>query len=415
MALRNPDWIRRRLVAIAGVEALSDGVARALLPMVAVAWLGAGGIALGVLNSASLVAFLLLSAPLGAVIDRRGLGGSRLMVRGSACRSIVAAGLVALFATGRLHGQVGLVVVVAAACLIGLCDVVFTAGLAVAVPRLVGVDEVAVTVGRLQASGHALAALAPLLLGAVALAMSAPLAWLVPAVGYLVSAAVALSLPAAAVAPQAGAGLRLGDGWRALATHRLLVRVTFANAAHNCATIAANLVVPIVALAELGVHPGWYAMAGGAGAVAGVVGALVAPKLSGRIGFQAARLVALGIGLIGWFALAVAWVGGGPSAAIGGVVAQLACGGFAGALAVVVGSDLVPRLVRPERLASALGAQRTVALGVMPVAGLVVGVLVDTVGIGIGFGAWGLLLAASALPLFGLGKVQQVAPEVDDA
>lgn len=71
---RSPDSERtsppRWFILTAALEAVGDGIARSLLPIVAVTILGAGPAYIGVLNAVALAGFLLLSLPLGALADR---------------------------------------------------------------------------------------------------------------------------------------------------------------------------------------------------------------------------------------------------------------------------------------------------------------------------------------------------------
>ncbi len=389
-----------RLVAVSGVEALSDGISRTLMPIVAITVLGVGGLGVGVVNSASLIAFLACSVPFGAAVDRRGWRATSLMANGSLVRAGVCACLVLSWLAGFLQGASGVAILLAAAFLIGLCDVVFSTGQGVATARMTDPTDVSRQIGRMQAAGQASAALGPIVLGAVLAVMGAPLAWLVPVGGYLVSTILSRSLHGERrPTPVSRGGER---GWRTLLRRPSLVRLSLANAVFNCAVTGANVVVPLVTLASLGIGAPTYAALGALGSVAGVVGAMVAPALDRILGLARARVLALILALLGCAALAGAWGGLLPGSPLVWVAAQQVATGFSTAVTLVVGSDLPARLIVPERLASVLGAQRTLVLGVMPLAGVAIGLIVDGAGLGVALAVWATLLAGSAIPLIGL-------------
>lgn len=116
-----PGWF----IVTAALESVGDGIARSLLPIVAVTILGAGPAFIGILNAVSLAGFLLLSLPLGALADRWS-APVRMMSASSLARAVaVLAGLCA-WALGMLDGVLGLVLLLAMALIIGIADVVFT-------------------------------------------------------------------------------------------------------------------------------------------------------------------------------------------------------------------------------------------------------------------------------------------------
>lgn len=83
---------------------------------------------------------------------------------------------------------------------------------------------------------------------------------------------------------------------------------------------------------------------------------------------------------------------------------QSALAGACGSVALVAGSDLPARLTPPDRLGAVMGAQRAIALGVMPVSALAVGTLGTAVGTAPACFVWLGLAAASALPCLKLGE-----------
>lgn len=85
---------------------------------------------------------------------------------------------------------------------------------------------------------------------------------------------------------------------------------------------------------------------------------------------------------------AIVWVG-----------AQAVLSGVASSVAMVGGSDLVPRLVPERHLGVAMGAQRSLVMGVMPIAGLASGLVGSALGAGPALWLWRAFAAMVAIPI----------------
>lgn len=78
----------RWFTATAAAESVGDSLARSLLPIVAVAVLGAGTATVGLLNALGLLAFLVLALPVGVLADRWS-APTRMMTLSSLVRAAV--------------------------------------------------------------------------------------------------------------------------------------------------------------------------------------------------------------------------------------------------------------------------------------------------------------------------------------
>jgi hypothetical protein len=274
---------------------------RGALPVVAVAVIGGGTGLVGVLNALGLAAFLLLGVRIGRVIDRVG-APERAMALSSVVRG--ACGLaVALMAWGGvLHGAIGAAALIVYAAVVGVADVFYSSGQGVLVARRLPREELRRGFGRIQTWALTGDGLGRLALAAVLAWGSTRWVWVAAAALYFLSC---LSLGGGLIAwARKGRGARaerqresgtrrpvgaleggpdVGRGaFHALLASAPLRRVTVSNAVANAAAMAANTVLPVMALSVLAVPPQWYVGVGVLGALGGVLGAAVGSALVAR-------------------------------------------------------------------------------------------------------------------------------------
>lgn len=179
-----------------------------------------------------------------------------------------------------------------------------------------------------------------------------------------------------------------------------LRKITMANTLNNAAVMAANTLLPVIALTTLDVSPATYAAIGAIGAVAGIVGAAGASTITRVLGLRTTR-VAAGAGTT--IAVVVVMLAGTVTSTLPGppepwLALQSALAGVCTSVALVAGSDLAPRLSPPAALGSVMGAQRTLVLGVMPLSALAIGGLASVFGAGAMTYVWLALALASIVP-----------------
>lgn len=395
-----PGWF----IVTAALESVGDGVARSLLPIVAVTILGAGPAFIGILNAVSLAGFLLLSLPLGALADRWS-APVRMMSASSLARAIaVLAGLCA-WALGLLDGVLGLVLLLAMALIIGVADVVFTSGRQILLPRLVPVGQIRPLVGKVQSASQASSLAAPFVLTVLLSLFAAPVAWIGAAVSYLASIFAQSALRSADARERPDVPIRtlhgqMREGFSLIASVPQLKMITVANMLMNSSSMVANTLLPVIALSTLRIPAAHFAALGSLGAVAGIAGAATASGITAKLGLRWTRVgtsVCASIGIV-IVLLLVARPGFLPGPPLAWVGAQYALTFFSTALALVAGSDLIARLVPRESLGVAAGAQRTLVMGAMPVAALAAGGLASMTTMSTAIGVWLALAALSLLP-----------------
>lgn len=164
--------------------------------------------------------------------------------------------------------------------------------------------------------------------------------------------------------------------------------------------MAANTLLPVIALSELRMAPVVFAGIGGLGAVTGVLGAASASRITARYGLRAVRISAAlttGAGVLPIVLIAAdASFLPGPAALWIGVFCALS--GFCTSVSAVAGADLIARLCPPEMLGRVAGAQRTVTMGIMPVSALLIGLLGTALGTQVATCVWLGLAVGAAFP-----------------
>lgn len=401
--------------ATAFAEACGDQMTRSLAPIIAVSLLGAGTATVGLLHSLGLAMFLLLSIPLGVLGDRLSRPVSMMSSSTSLRIAVLGCGVIA-WVLGVLQGALGLGILLGIALVIGIADVVFTTGRSVLVPRLVPPERIRPMMGSVHTAAQIGTVLAPLALTGLLTLTAPPLAWLGAALAYLGSLLAqrrlgghdhrietsALSRDAARPAP-------LCQGVSHLLSEPTLRRVTASSALHNAAAMAANTLLPVIALTEMGLAPATFAGLGGIGAAGGILGASSASHLTARHGLRRVRIaaaLATGAGVIPVLLLTVqAQSLPGPSSLWIGLFFGLS--GFCTSVSAVAGADLVARLAPHEMLGAVAGAQRTATMGIMPVSAMLVGLLGTLLGTSFASGAWLALALAAALPCLRLTDPEQ--------
>lgn len=407
MALRLPQSSTVRWFTLTTfAEAIGDQMARTLAPIIAVSLLGAGTATVGLLHSLGLGMFLVLSIPLGVLGDRISRPTAMMTTSTALRMAVIACGVLA-WTLGGLEGTVGIGILLGIMLIIGIADVTFTTGRSILVPRLVPADQIRPMMGTVQTAAQIGTVLAPVALTALLALAAPPLAWIGVVLTYLASLLTQSRLRghdrpadhASVPRPRAGS-----PPFRAGISHLLaeptLRRVTASSALYNAAVMAANTLLPVIALTELHLVPAVFAAIGGLGAIGGILGAASASRITARYGLRRVRITAaltMGSGVV--LVLLLTTDAGflpGPAALWIGVFYALS--GFCTSVSAVAGADLIARLCPPEMLGAVAGAQRTATMGIMPVSALLIGLLGTLLGTTIATGAWLVLALAATVP-----------------
>jgi MFS family permease len=271
------------------ISLVGDQITLLALPLTAVLLLDASAAQMGYLGAAALMPHLLFSLPAGVWLERVA-GRRRIMIAADIGRALLLASVPLAYAFdsvtfAQLYG-----VAFATGCLAVLFDISYSTLYVSVVER----EEYLEANSLLNGSRSLSYVAGPSLGGLLVQVLNAPLALLADAVSFLGSALLLglMRAPEPPVEPQethireqVAAGLRFIFG------NSFFRPSLAATATLNFFNLAFGALFILYATRELGVRPGTLGLVLGAGAVGGVLGAVVAGRLGRRIGLGPAFIV----------------------------------------------------------------------------------------------------------------------------
>lgn len=399
-----PLWRNRDFLVLWSGQVVSTigmRVAALAYPLLVLALTGSPLLA-GVVGFAQGLPFLLIYLPAGALVDR--LDRKRVMLVADAVRMVVLGSVVA----GLLGDWLTLVQVVLAVFVDGACFVFFQLAESAALPHIVPRRQLPTALAQNQAREHG-AELAGQPLGGALFAVSHVLPFAVDAVSYALSFCSLLfvrpPLQEQRERPQQGLFADIVEGLKWLWRQHFLRAVVGLVGATNLVLSALPLVL-IIRARGMGAGPALIGVLLAFSGVAAIIGSVLAPWLHRRI---PARFVVVGS----------LWVWAAGTAVLIWMPTPLTLGAAAG-LSSIIGPlfNVVVAAYRyalvPDRLqARTQSAARLIAWGTIPLAPLLAGVLLQTVG------STGTLLVLAALMLAvaivaTAARTVRRAPQVED-
>ena len=374
---------------------------------------------ISLVSAAIFLPWLLLSLPAGAIVDRHDRVG--LMWRSQAFQFAVMSVLTVLIVTHTA----GIAALAAAGFLIGCAEVVYSNAEQSALPALVppdllpranGNQQVVLTIGETFAGPP---------LGSALFAVRAALPFGLDAVSFAGSAALVAGLPRTAQPrpQQPGSDQRMraqiAEGVRWLARHRLLRTVALLLGASNFSSQMGQATLVLLATQTLHVGTRGYGLLWTAAAVGSVLGGLVNPAITRRLGLLRSLTLAMAA-----FAATDVGIGLAPDFAV--AAALMACNGFFVTMWNVVTVTLRQRIVPPELLGRVNSVYRMLGWGLMPLGALAGGFIAHAAGLRAAYIVGGVLSAVAllaALPVLagaasgssGADKASPDKPEVPAA
>ena len=269
------------------------------LDFTAILVLGATPLQLGVLNAMRLVPGLLAGLFAGAWVDR--LHRRPLLIGADVGRALVLASLPLAALLGALHiAQVYVV-----ALLVSILSVFFDVAYQAYLPALVGKHELVEGNSKLSASAAVAEFGGFSVAGALVQALTAPMAILIDAASFVVSAVTLgmIRTREAALIPAAEPDLynEIGEGLKTVWCHPLLRASAAVELLHNLGGGVFAALVVLYMSRGLGFNPAVLTPIWAVGGISSFVGAALAPRLSLRWG--AGWVMALGLGIAGMSSL----------------------------------------------------------------------------------------------------------------
>ena len=345
---------------------------------------------ISLVSAAMFLPWLLLSLPAGAIVDRH--DRVALMWRSQAVQFAVMGTATVLIMTR----VAGIAVLAAAGFLLGCAEVVFSNAEQSALPALVPADllsrangnqQVVLTIGETFAGPP---------LGSALFAVRAALPFGLDAVSFAGSAALLAGLPRTAQSrttqPRSEQRMRaqIAEGVRWLAGHRLLRTVALLLGVSNFSSQMGQATLVLLATQTLHVGTGGYGLLWTAAAIGSVLGGLVNPAITRRLGLLPSLTVAMAA-----FAAVDAGIGLAPDFAV--AAALMACNGFFVTMWNVVTVTMRQRIVPAELLGRVNSVYRMLGWGLMPLGALAGGFIAHAAGLRAAYIVGGVLSGAALL------------------
>jgi MFS family permease len=365
----------RQLWAAETVSQLGSQVTQLALPIIAVSFLAATPLEMGVLTALETLAFLVVGLPAGAWVDR--WRRKRVLVAGDLVRAAALASVPLAWATGGL--QLWQLFVVAA--VTGTATVFFDVAYQSYLPSLVDLDQVVDGNGKLAASQSVAQVAGPGITGVLLKLISAPVLVVADAVSFLLSAAFIGRIRTPDVVPDRAARRPLrseiAEGLSFVVRHPLLRRIVACTGTSNLFSAITTALLVLYALRTLHLSQSSLGLVLSAGAVGGLLGAVTAAPFARLVGEGSA--IPLSVLLLLPFSACA------PLAVLGSPAVLLAASTFGFSWGSVVYNvtqvSFRQRLCPPALLGRMNASVRFLVFGTMPLGGLLGGVLGGWLGI----------------------------------
>jgi MFS family permease len=374
------------------ISSTGDGAFVAALPLLVVT-ITRDPRLVAVVTAATFLPWLLLSLPAGAVVDR--YDRAALMWRAQAVQAAVVAVVAVLIVAHRAD----IAVLAVGGLLLGSAEVIFSNAAQSVLPALVPPDLLPKANGSQQVSLTVGESFLGPPVGSLLFAAAAALPFGLDAASFAGSAALLVGLPRTngtrddTKRPTIRA--QIAEGLRWLAGHRLLRVVAVLLGIYNFANQMGQAVLVLLATQVLHVSSRGYGLLLAASAVGSVVGGLVNPVLTRRLGLVPSLVLPAVVD-------AAAFVGLGLAPGPGVAAALLAVQGFSVTMWNVVTVSLRQRVVPGHLLGRVNSVYRMLGWGLMPAGALAGGFVAHAVGLRAPYVVAGLLCLLSvlaALPL----------------
>jgi predicted MFS family arabinose efflux permease len=403
--LRQPEFLK--LWAAQSISQLGDQITLLALPLVAVLTLNASAAQMGLLVAAELLPHLLFSLLAGVWIERS-RRRRRLMIVADLARALLLASLPLAAAFDVLSFPQLYLVAFAVGTFAVMFDISWPTLFVAVVPRRDVVDANS----KMSLSRALSFVVGPSAAGFLVQALTAPVTLLVDAFSFLGSALFLTRLRAQEPPVEEDGNGVLGslrDGMRFVLRDELIRSDLACAATVNLFNFVFYAIFVLYATRELGVAPGTLGIALGLGAVGGIIGALIAPRLERVIGIG--RSVVLGSVLFP-APLILVPIASGSELQLGLMLGAAEFFSAVGVMIFDVSAASMAFLRIPDRIrARAAGSFRFVNYGVRPLGALLGGALGTALGLQttLWIGVLGALLGVVWLFFSPIPRLREVA------
>jgi MFS family permease len=397
--LGRPYW---RMWWANAISTTGDGAFVAALPLLAVT-ITRDPRLVSVITAATYLPWMLFSLPAGAIVDR--YDRATLMWRSQAVQAVI----VAAITIGIVFHEADIAVLGLAGFGLGCAEVIFSNAAQAVLPALVPPELLAKANGSQQVSQTVGESFLGPPVGSLLFAAAAALPFGLDAASFAGSAALVATLPrdqaAKDISRRTKIRTQIKEGLRWLIRHRLLRVVAVLLGVYNFANQMGQAILVLLATQTLHVGTRGYGFLLAASAVGSVIGGLVCPALTRRLGFLPSLVMGGAID-----AVVFAGIGLAPDPAVAAVL--LAGQGFGVAMWNVVTVSLRQQIVPSDLRGRVNSVYRMLGWGLMPVGALAGGFVAHAAGLRAPYlvaGALTGLALLAALPL--LLNADRAAPK----
>lgn len=415
---RNADFVR--LWCAQAASQLAERSAALIVPLIAVTALSASAVEVGLVRAVMQAPALLLTLAFGALADR--WRPRTTMIIPDLVRLLAAV----VIAVAWLVGWLSLPILLIAAFVLGAMSLIFDLGYQLTLVRLVRPQQFGVANSALETARSGTQLAGPTAAGGLVSWLTAPIAMVLPALGWLAAAVLSASLrceriggwpraESAAALPAAGQRRSIiadvADGLRLVLRHPLLRSIGLAAASFQFAFAALTTVYLVHLVDTLGLSAGLIGVIMAATGLGAVLGSVLAGWLPRRIGLGPVMAgAAVSTSLVVW---AIPFAGGAAVAVI--LIAVNAVVGACGQL-VDVQTTTIRQAVTPVPLQGrVISTLNLFGIGLAPVGSLAGGWLADLTSTRTALLAAGVAMIISPLVIIlsPLGRVGRDLLDVD--
>jgi MFS family permease len=358
------------------ISAFGTQISALALPFIAVTILRASAARVAALVALEYLPVALFSLPAGVWVDR--LRRRPILIACSWGRALVLMVIPLCYWAGALSIWVMYVV----GFLVGGMTVFFDIAYQSYLPSLVEREHLPEANAKLNTSQSSSLVGGPAIAGFLIAAITAPYAVCVDAASFALSAVSVMrirALESFEPPPAADRSLRreVAEGLRFVLTHPYLRPILIGGAVSNFFTNGLFAILVVYAVRTLGLSAAQIGAAFAFGNVGGVIGAVLARRVSARIGIGWAIVGGLAVANVGWLLVPLA------SQSLAMPLTSVALFLFgAGSLVAVIAFVSLSQAVTPDELFGRMAASRRFALlGVIPLGAVTAGALASTVGL----------------------------------
>lgn len=394
-------------------SAVGTQLAGLAIPTLAVSALAATELQIGLLGAVETAAFLVIGLPAGAWIDR--MLKRRVMLVADLVRGLALTAIPVLFFLGVL--SIWHVILVAA--VVGTATVFFDVAYQSYIPVLVSAAQIGDANSKLETTQQLARVGGPALSGVLLAIIRPALVVGIDALSYVISFVTLLTIRDTEVRASKESRRPLveeiREGLVFVAREPLLRRIVACTGATNLFATIATTMLPILVLREIGLSPALWGVAISIGAIGGLLGASQSARIGRLVGEGTVIPVSSIVSGVAVLLLAAL-----PYLATPAAFAVLLASEFVLSFSVLVyniAQVTFRQRICPPRLLGRMNASiRFVVWGVMPLAGILSGVLGANLGVvpTVWIGAIGALLPAAIVmfsPLWGMRTLPTQATE----